>query len=243
MADSPQLPRPWFISLALLWSDDVCGMYELGRAIEYAQKEAPLEKRLIIPPNHTWIPELVWHSTAFAVVEINHQPNEDSPQREFAREIFKQVATLPRLRKLAKAWTKAFPNGLQLEAFSVWVHDDGTVVQFRQKQQSETHRFNSPLEHFRDTSYRLLSRRVSTLVGSYPATKLKQLIRHPYKSAGSRVYGSIARSPCRSDRADLRYAVEIKPSVDFTFTHAHLVVSDEALTNPRTLAEDEYLIP
>jgi hypothetical protein len=134
---------------------------------------------------------------------------------------------------LTKAWEETILSGLSLEACKVRVFDNGTTIQFRD---------NDRLARFRDRARAVLSEPVAKLVATYSSGLIQPMLDDCTKSRGPKAFGSIARSPCRSDKSDLRWEMALDKPVPLTFKRVHLLVSDDALTNPRDNDED-YPIP
>lgn len=222
----PPSPRPWYLSLTLVWEDDQAGLSKLNQAL----RGLLAARQLVCPAHHRLVPRKARHSTAFAILKINRVPCPGMSLRQLARELLMQLAPTVRV-DLAEAWG----SGLSLEAHEVRAYDDATAVQFRARP-------DGCLADFRDRARKILAKQVGELLSAYPSGVLESLIYDCTKSRGDNAFGSIARSPCRSDKSDLRWALSLTDPVTLTFTGVHLLTSDDALTNPRTPGED-YLIP
>jgi hypothetical protein len=214
--------RPWYLSLSLVW-DDASGLNELNEA---------LGKTFRLPCNQILVPQESRHCTAFAIVQINGVPAKGDSLQQFGRELMSQLEPIVR-NDLSKAWRKSCSSdGLTLTASKLRVFDDGTTVQFAR---------NEELSEFRDRVRGLLMPIMGNLIGHYPEGLAESMIHDCPKSRGPEAWGSIARSPCRSDGSELRWEARLK-LIPVKFKKVHLLVSDHAMTNPREPMLDDHLI-
>jgi len=230
-------PRPWYVSVTALWCELV-NFPALRLAVE-----AFLESRRL-PVHHLAVPPDSWHSTVLEVLRINWFPTKDDRDdtfSSFATSLFTQLRGHPGLEKSLKKALKP----LTLEAYEVRCHDDGTTVQFKE---------SNDLEELRTCLRELFRRSVTELADSTVSKYRTQaagkmhpvvepLVDSSKKNRGSLFYGSFARSPSRADSSILRWIKQIKPAIPLSCTRYHLLVSDEALTNPRQLGENDLLFP
>ena len=227
--DTATQPRPWYLSLTLIWQDYAKGFDQLNKALS-----SHLCGEYTIPGHHQKMPDKSKHCTAFAIARINRSPCADMSRIQFARELLTRLRTSN--PKLLDDLRKAWRPGLELEAYEVQAHADATVVQYRTKDKNT-------LADFRNRVRTILAGPVNELITTYPGGIVEPLINHCKKSRGDKAYGSIARSPSKSDSDALRWCMPLEPPVTFDFKHIHLLTSDDALTNPRTRNEEDFMIP
>jgi len=227
-------PRPWSLSLALVWNDANGAIAKLNDALRNLRNTEDFK----CPRHHLRVPENARHCTAFAILEITSLPSSEGSLREFAKKLLRPLATSEMQASLAAAWKTAFQqqNGspvLSLRADKVRVFDDGTTIQFCDSE---------VLARFRDRAWAVLAAPVGNLLAAYSSDCIKSLL-NSSKSRGDTVFGSVARSPCRSDGPQLRWEAPLPHEVTFRFERVHLVTSDGWLTNPRERNVEDYLIP
>ena len=225
MTEPPELqlkrPRPWFLSLTALWSDDERASQALDEALSLLDKQG-----VFFPAHHIQVRREIRHITLFAIAKITNSPCSDMPLREFAKELLAQLVITP---ELIRGLTDSLGTGIALDAYELRSYDDATVVQF----QSE-----DTLGEFRDNARTLLADPIDTLRRRYPDTLIEPLIHDCAKSRGTHAFGSVARSPSRSDLSALRWQRRFDKPISFRFKRIHLLTSDHALSNPRGNDED-----
>jgi hypothetical protein len=242
MTEQEPQPRLWYLSLNLIWNDDANAVALLDESLTKLKES----HEFVLPAHHLEVPPEARHSTAFAILQINRSPCKEDSLRQFAGELMAQLAGLV-LHDLKKIWKECFSPasgepGLHLEASDLRVFDGGTTVQFATSED---------LARFRDRVRVALAAPVARLVSLYPNGLVEPLLHDCNKSRGSKAWGSIARSPCRSDKSDLRWETKLKSNkkdesnkkdrpIKFTFKKVHLVVSDHAMTNPQVPDEEDY---
>jgi hypothetical protein len=216
--------RPWFLSLTGIWSDDADAVAQLNLALTALEPSAPY-------PHHQFaVRHEARHLTILAILRINDIPSPTPSFRDFSRHLISSITAEP---GLLNRLTKQFGAGLVLDAYEIRAFDSGTAVQFQG---------TSQLGDFRDNAREILTEPVSRLVAAYPDGTIDPLVDDPIKSRGERAFGSIARSPSRSDPPAERFRVSLDPPVKFNFRRIHLLTSDEFLTNPRLLDAEDFII-
>jgi len=232
-------PRPWSVSVTLVWQDSD-DFYQLRDALW------PFLRPGRLPVHHLEVARESWHSTIFAVLQINRVSRDREPFSQFANDIFTRLRRYQSFEEDLRS--KLRP--LKVVAHEVRCYDDGTTVQFQES--SDLEQLRTGLRKF---FRRHVSRVVSSTVSAYgtPAVGgmrpiVESLLDDAKKSWGRTLFGSIARSPCRADSLrhsnGLRWIEKIKPKpVTLQCNRFHLLVSDAALTNPRQLNENDLLFP
>lgn len=211
-------PRPWYVSVTVVWK-------ELGNFPALRDAIWPFLRRRRLPAHHVAVPCDSWHSTVFAVLRINRVPPEYDTFGDFANQLFKRLRRYPSLKQGLARRLKP----LKLVAKEFRCHDDGTTVQFRKNDDLKRLRINLR-KFFRPHVNRLIGSMVSA-DGTPPV--VESLLDHREKSSGNKLYGSFVRSPSRADSSVLRWKKPIRPIVRLRCNRFHLLVSDDALTNPR----------
>jgi hypothetical protein len=225
-----QLARPWYISLTAVWQDDA----------ENLQKLNALVASVRVPRHHLLIPENCRHCTVVAIMKINGHPVGTENMRDFARRIFEPIRSNSGLVNGLTAEFKFFTA----RAYEVRCFDNGTVVQFTCDQH---------LEEFRRHARTFLDAPVSLSVKGHTNSEagrsfreergvelVESMLYDPSKNFGTKAFGSIARSPCRSDDSTERWC-ESLTGVELKFKKIHFLVSDEMLSNPRNSEEDALI--
>jgi hypothetical protein len=237
----PQLPRPWYISLTAIWkeAENFDALAKWSRALLRTWALQPSEA-LRRAGNHVPIPRDSWHFTLLAIMKINGYPGGTQNMRKFAGRIFQPVPSDNALVGDLRAGFKPFTAKLD----RVRCFDDGTTLEFE---------CGKALEDFRNHARRVLGAPVSSLVSLHTNSEAGRRFREtwgvplvestlddPNKNYGMRAFGSIARSPFRSDRSVERWHEEFKLNdvnekapPELKFSRIHLLISDEMLTNPR----------
>lgn len=216
-------PRSWFLSLTAIWLE-AAGFHELRSALEASLEAHPLAGHQIL------LPVSAWHSTAFAILKITGVRNTEQSGSEHAASLLhklrEEADIVQKIRQVFRPFT--------VTAKERRCFDDSTTVQF----------VDSPdLESFRKAIRPILEGPVATMVShSTPSCKLESLLYDQNKSQGNRFFGSIARSPFPCDSSFFRWELPLSP-ISLTFNRIHLLVSDDALTNPRDLDTDIPIFP
>jgi len=223
LSDIKRKPRPWFISISALWSDDNNAFDRLNNEL------SDLNISNIIPYHQIQVPEIVRHFTVFAILKINGTPCTSTSFREFSKELFSLIVS-PRI---VQELTRLFSTGLDVEAYEVRSYDDATTIQFRT---------NGQLQTFRDNARHLFSEEVSKLVFRYPDKLVESLLEDCGKSRGDHAFGSISRSPSPIDISIERWRMDINIPIKFEFRKIHILTSDQGLTNPRKQGEEDIYI-
>ena len=214
-------PRPWFISLTAIWRD-ADGYQKLRRRLESETEYRPAS-------HHVRVRRSSWHSTVFALAELGPGANANQSASERGAKLLKELATT----ELCSALSRLAPFDVVADELSCY--DSGTAVQFSS---------DSDLGAMRDCIRKVVKEPVECLLGSPPfATDgIESLCDDQKKSAGPHFYGSIARSPCTLDDSSLRWKRPLSPTVPLHFDRLHLLVSDQALTNPLIRSKTDVLI-
>ncbi len=213
-------PRPWFLSLTAKWAEAE-GFASLSSGIRGILTNHGL------PTHHLPVAESSWHSTIYALLTIEGTQPDGTAPSALAPQLFQELrAAIPFLRRAAAVLPLAIqPHTLQ--AF-----DDGTTIQF------EDH---SGLAELRAALRPLIEPSVMRAIGAHQATK--HLLDNTSKSNGSRIFGSIARSPSRSDGPHLRWRVTLPSLPPLQFRTMHFLVSDDTLTNTHDSSNSLRLTP
>ncbi len=228
-----QLPRPWYISLTAVWKE-AKNFPDLLKLVTRTNASRPAG-------NHVHMPQGCWHFTVLAIMKLSGCPGGTPNMREFAGRVFEPIR---RDNAIVKALQKGF-KGFAAEVYEVRCTDKGMTLQFECKE---------PLEDFRNHARRVLGAPVSALVGLHTNSEtgrrfreawgvplVESILDDPKKNYGTQAFGSIARSPCRSE-CDIERWREPLERVALKFDRIHLLVSDEMLTNPRCPAEDVRIV-
>jgi hypothetical protein len=229
-----QLPRPWSISLTAIWKD-ADGFKKLVSRVKRLDAFRPAG-------NHVLMPENRWHFTVLAIMRINgypgypRYPEGAQTMQEFARQVFEPFR---RDKDLLKDLGKEF-KPFTAKAYKVQCSDQGTTLQFD---------CGKDLEAFRNYGRRVLASPVLEVSRLHNIsevgrrfdkewhTPLLEPILDDRKNYGSEAFGSIARSPCRSEADTERWREKIDP-IKLEFNSIRLLISDEMLTNPLEEADD-----
>ncbi len=217
-------PRPWYISLTAILNDDTKATTKLEKVL------SEMDISSIYPQHHIEVNSIARHLTILALLRINTLPSSFTNYCEFSRCLFSSLITDDHVLKLI---TNYFGFGLSLDAYELRIFDSGTVIQFRGNQE---------LASFREVAKVALLKPVTKLVNSFPEGTTESLIDDPVKNVGNHAFGSIARSPTLSEIHIERYRKTLKREVNFNFRYIHLLVSDDALTNPRIINTDDIII-
>jgi hypothetical protein len=229
-----QLPRPWYISLTAVWKD----------AANYPNPNdliAALRVPSQLAGNHVLIPQHCWHFTVLAIMKLNGQPDGTQNIRVFAGRIFEPIRSDKALLGTLRGGFRPFTAKVD----EVRCYDDGMVLQFE---------CGEPLKGFRNHARTALDGPVSVLVSRHTNSEagrrfkeewgvelVESILDDPNRNYGTRAFGSIARSPCRSDGSTERWREQLD-GVDLVFREIRLLVSDEMLTNPRSPGEEDVLV-
>lgn len=232
-ACAPLGPRPWYVSVTLLWRE-LDNFSALRRAIEL------FRKRRQLPVHHVAVYPESWHSTILAVFQINRVPASNDAFEGFADSLFKQLTDYGELRRGLKSTLKP----VTFVAHQVRCFDDGTTIQFQDSEDLKQLRTD-----LRDLFRPYVGALVGSTVSAYgtPARGglrpiVESLLDHQTKSSGKRLFGSFARSSCRADSSVLRWEEQIRP-LQLRCNRFHLLVSDDVLANPRRLDQNDLLFP
>ncbi len=78
------LPRPWYVSVTALWRelDNFPALHSALKLFLRAHK---------LPVHHVRVPFDSWHSTVFAVLQINRVPTNEVAFADFGNELFTQL--------------------------------------------------------------------------------------------------------------------------------------------------------
>ena len=218
--------RPWYLSLTAKWVEAE-GFSDLKQIlVDYMKRFPP-------PSHHVLVPEPSWHSTVFAILKINDKPIDVDSESKYATTLFEHLLTTT---DLVDNIRQVF-RPLQMTAQELKFFNDGTTVQFKSNEQ---------LRGFRDSVRPLFESPVEALIndsvgGASNSPFLECLLRHKYKSCGAKFYGSVARSPSSQDKSSPRRTVRL-PGTTLTFRRIHLLVSDDALTNPLCPGKNDFFI-
>lgn len=225
-----RLPRPWYISLTAVWQDDTGNYPKLRGLVSNAEAYPPA-------CNHVPIADHCRHFTVLAIMRLNGFPEGTRDFREFAGRVFEPIrSNNALLGKLCAGFKRFTANVYEVRCF-----DNAMALQFEG---------GKPLKEFRDYARTALDAAVSVLVRRHTSSEtgrrfrenkgvsiVESILDDPKKNYGTRAFGSIARSPCRSDGSTERWRMELDGAC-LKFEHVHLLVSDETLSNPRDNAED-----
>lgn len=183
-----------------------------------------------LPVHHILVPEISWHSTIIAILQINRTNASTLGFQEFCNAIFADLINAGRLRQEISGVLKPF----DFVAQEIRCFDDSTTIQFQD---------NKAVDKLRSSLRPILSPHVARIIGFYshlydrrsgqsPEDRviIESLLDHKAKSIGTKLFGSIARSPCRQDTSCIQWEEPIK-EVRLTCNKLHLLVSDDALTN------------
>ena len=216
---APAESRPWYLSVTFRWRDDQQNFPHLKRTVE-----AFLDPEQL-PIHHTPVPDSSWHSTVFAILQINRVSRHNESFADFA------TFLLGRLTK-QKGFDEALASKFkQFEALvrEVRCYDDGTTVQFHDNDHLEVLR-NDLRGFFRDRVSELVAATVSaygTPAVGWMRPIVESLLDEEKKSCGKLLFGSIARSACRSDSSVLRWKTTIDSGeVKLECRKLRLLVSD-----------------
>jgi hypothetical protein len=227
----PHIPRPWYISLTGVWQDDAANYPKLDALV--AGQGAACQPA----GNHSLIPQHCRHFTVLAIMRLNGHPHGTQNIRDFAGRVFEPIRNNPVLLDDLRAGFKSFTANLD----GVRCCDNGTALQFE---------CGDRLRDFRNHARAVLDAPVSVLVRRHTNSEagrrfrkesglrlIESILDDPNKNYGTRAFGSIARSPCRSDGSTERWRGQLD-GVGLIFRNIHLLISDEMLTNPRGPEED-----
>ena len=214
--------RTWYLSLTAKWCE-ADGFSDLQQVLaEYVE---------YFPLHHVLVPERSLHSTVFAILGINDKPSNFDSVNNYATSLFERLhKNTDLVNNIQKAFRKAFRRPLKVIAYNLKCFDNGTTVQFEP---------NKQLEEFRDSVRPHFESPVKALINN--SLLLESLLCNQNKSCGAKFYGSVARSPSRRDAAVLRWK-ESLPGTTLTFRRIHLLVSDDALTNPLCPGKNDIFI-
>ena len=216
--------RPWYLSVTMLWHE-LDGFNKYQQAIRRTIGEDPRLRKL--PFHHCEVKKTSLHSTIFAILEINLiLCSSESSAEELSKEVFREFFKNKDLKKDISKILNCF--ALEVTPKEIRCYDNNTTIQF----------CDIPnLEETRTQLRSILQPHVRRVIDLYPSAK--SLLSDESKSKGARLFGSIARSPCRSDTSFLRWKCSIC-SPPLRCEKIHLLVSDDALTNYR---DDQNDIP
>jgi hypothetical protein len=238
-AHDVHVPRPWYISLTPVWQDDPRNYLRLDSLLEKSVFASQLAGNHIAMPHHSR------HFTVLAVMKINGLPARTQSMREFAGRVFEPIRSNGRLVRDLRTKFRTFKS-FTAKVYEVRCYDNGLALQFECDQ---------TLEDFRNFARTALDIPVSVSVKRHANSEagrrfrkgwefelVESILDDPAKNYGHKAFGSIARSPCRSDNGTERWRKRFT-GVTLKFERIHLLVSDETLTNPRTPKKEDILIP
>jgi hypothetical protein len=207
-------PRPWFISLTAIWHE-ATGFEALHSAVVASLESRPL------PGHQLLLPRSVWHSTAFAILQITGKENSHQTGSDHAAGFLRAIGTQAIVDQIRAAFQPFTVTVSDRKCF-----DDSTTVQFNN---------STDIEGFRRSVQPILTEHLKGILSSTNhGVTLDSLVTDRHKSQGNRFFGSIARSPFPLDTSFYRWQEPLAP-VSLTFNSIHLLVSDDALTNPRSV--------
>jgi len=236
MCDMLPHPRPWSISLSLIWKDDTGpGFRNFLEYIFEATRPDILATGTpaTFPGDQMEMSKTVLHCTALAVLEFGETDVTDDSLRELTREVLGKVANNTMLLELSAAWKSAVGlESLGLTATKIKIYDTGSFVQFAS---------SSKVGAFRMSARDVLRMKASELATYYANRAVTSTV-DGKKNAGCDLYGAIARAPNKSAVPKLLREIPLTGKFVFTFEKIHLLASDRWLTNERGEKED-FSIP
>jgi hypothetical protein len=189
-----------------------------------------LNPSLIFPHHHIAVDRRARHLTVLVLMRFPASIAQTGPLDEVAKEVFFSMSidntTTCELGSL-------MVDGIDLDAYEIRSYDSATAIQFRG---------DGRLAKFREVGRKILAPIVEGSLSLFPDGMIEPMIHGSQKNFGDLAYGSIARSPLPGELDCERWRRAISNPVRFRFTRIHLLVSDEALTNPRTEGLDDLVI-
>ena len=198
-------PRPWFLSIALLWHE-AFGASILLRLLQTQQ----------LPADHALVPTHTMHFTVLALARFSPGSDEGERLAERGHEILR-AAVLDIGRQLATA------EQIAGTVYETRLYTSGSTIQCKPL---------VPLTGVRDRWRATLREPVEQMCArlARDAVNVTSMLDDPKNSAED-LYGSFARSRDKDARASLRGSKAVEPGIELAFSRAHLVVSNETLSN------------
>ena len=196
----------WYVSLTMRW-EDLEGDLE---AFLSTCANAP------VPSHHIRIHQRSWHSTVFAIAQINGFCDHFKSMHEAA------LAVLNELRD------SDFPNALnslpkfKLSPAAIQHFWNNSTIQFQTE--------SEPLTKLRST----IANAVSNIKLNATGIEIEFPKHAPSKNAGDLLFGSFARNPSPTNPDTRQQKLDITSEFDalcFTATKLIFTISDDALTN------------
>ncbi len=186
--------------------------------------EASLQETAL-PVHHNLVPLSSWHSTVFAIVKITGKRPTCESGSEEAENLLRRIGTSEVVARLCDAYEPLTVTSESRKCF-----DNNTTVQFAP---------TPGLKEFREKVRRVFEPGLNAILDeSKGSFRVESKLDDIWKSQGSSFFGSVGRSLSRSDTDFLRWQCPLS-SVSLTFAVIHLLVSDDALTNPRKVGQSD----
>ena len=222
--------RPWYLAIVAVW--------------ERAEGFEPLRAALLdalglvdmLPSHQPLLRRGAWHSTLFALLQINSWDNHVQTGEEYSRALLQRLHRehddiVPRLAQVL--------SPIEVEVSEVVCYDSATSVHVKAVSEA--------LRTFRMEAQDILLKPVVAVChkendtgyargwnAEHGRKMLEPLLLDPSKNSGSRSYCSVARSTYPGDSPVLRWRRPLPP-LTLIFRELALISLDAAMTNPGPL--------